>query len=93
MWREVIRKQQSSGLSIAQFCRQEGIAQASFYTWRKKLTADKAGPFLELQLPNLTHAIPCEIILPGCRVIVPPGFDPDSLRKLLDVLGRQGEPC
>jgi hypothetical protein len=31
VWREVIRRQQSSGLSIAEFCRREGLAQASFF--------------------------------------------------------------
>ena len=92
-WREVIRRQQSSGLSIAQFCRQEGLAQATFYNWRKKLATDNDSLFLELQLPNLNHAAPCEIVLPDCRVVVPPGFDADSLRTLLDVLRQEDEPC
>jgi len=93
VWREVIRRQQSSGLSIAKFCRQEGLAQASFYNWRKKLAADNDSLFLELQLPKLDNAAPCEIVLPDCRVVVPPGFDADSLRRLLDVLRQEEEPC
>jgi hypothetical protein len=36
-WREVIREQEASGLSIAGFCRQRGVGQASFYNWRAKL--------------------------------------------------------
>ncbi len=36
-WREVIREQEASGLSIAAFCRQRGVGQASFYNWRVKL--------------------------------------------------------
>jgi len=36
-WREVIREQEASGLSIAGFCRQRGLGQASFYNWRAKL--------------------------------------------------------
>jgi len=99
VWRDVIRRQKISGLSIAHFCRQEGLAQASFYNWRKKLAAENPGPpqnpspFLELQLPRLTNSTPCEIVLPGCRVVVPPGFDPDCLRQLLEVLGQEEEPC
>lgn len=93
VWREVIRRQQASGLSIAQFCRQEGLAQASFYNWRKKLATDNKSPFLELQLPNLNNTAPCEIVLPDCRVVVPPGFDADSLRRLLDVLRQEDKPC
>lgn len=92
-WREVIRRQQSSGLSIAEFCRQEGLAQASFYKWRKKLDADNDSLFLELPWPNLNNAAACEIVLSDCRVVVPPGFDADSLRRLLDVLGQEEPPC
>lgn len=36
-WREVIRRQEASGLSVAAFCRQEQVAPASFFAWRKKL--------------------------------------------------------
>lgn len=93
VWREVICRQQSSGVSIAQFCRQEGLAQASFYNWRKKLATDSDGLFLELQLPDLNNGAPCEIVLRDCRVVVPPGFDPDCLRRLLDVLRQEDEPC
>jgi len=93
VWRDVIRRQRDSGLSIAQFCRQEGLAQASFDNWRKKLAPDKASPFLEVQLPSLTNSLPCEIVLPGCRVVVPSRFDPESLRKLLDVLRQEDETC
>jgi hypothetical protein len=51
------------------------------------------GPFLELQLPRRTNSTACEIVLPNCRVVVPPGFDPDCLRQLLDVLGQEDESC
>ena len=102
VWRGVIRRQKTSGLSVAQFCRQEGLAQASFYKWRKKLASTNArsnnassanaSPFVELELPTFSHASPCEIVLAGCRVVVPPGFDADCLRQLLGVLG-QGNPA
>ena len=99
VWRDVIRRQRDSGVSVAQFCRQEGLAEASFYNWRRKLASQNPSschnpsPFLELQLPSLTHANPCEIVLPNCRVVVPPGFDPDCLRQLLDVLQQEDASC
>ncbi len=34
-WRNVLRRQSKSGLSVAEFCRQESIAQPSFYAWRR----------------------------------------------------------
>ena len=34
---ELIRLQQTSGLSVRAFCSNEGIAYSTFYYWRKKL--------------------------------------------------------
>ena len=37
LWRGILRRQAESGLSICRFCAVEGISEASFYAWRKKL--------------------------------------------------------
>lgn len=37
LWREVIRDQAASGLSISVFCRERKVSPASFYNWRRKL--------------------------------------------------------
>ena len=42
-WRELITEQSSSDLSIAEFCRQHGVSQASFYQWRKRLETEPLG--------------------------------------------------
>jgi transposase-like protein len=36
-WRRVMARHRESGASIAEFCRQESISEASFYAWRRKL--------------------------------------------------------
>jgi hypothetical protein len=36
-WRQRIERQRGSGLSIAEFCRREGVSQASFHAWKRKL--------------------------------------------------------
>jgi Transposase len=36
-WREVIARQVASGVSVRRFCADEGIAEASFYAWRREL--------------------------------------------------------
>ena len=48
-WREVVRRQAESGLSVAAFCREEQLAPASFFAWRKKLV--EADPQDEFQAP------------------------------------------
>lgn len=36
-WRMAIEEQAGSGLSVREFCRREGIAEPSFYTWRREI--------------------------------------------------------
>ncbi len=42
-WRLRIDQQRQSGLTVAQFCRQEGVGAGSFYFWRRKLKSQAAG--------------------------------------------------
>jgi hypothetical protein len=36
-WRERMERQRESGLSIAEFCRKEGVSAVAFHTWKRKL--------------------------------------------------------
>ncbi|MFC2116648.1 transposase [Bacteroidota bacterium] len=40
---ELIRLQGDSGLSVREFCSNEGIAYSTFYYWRKKLHRKESG--------------------------------------------------
>lgn len=42
-WQMAIEMQHESGLSIAGFCRREGLQQATYYTWRRKLKEESDG--------------------------------------------------
>jgi hypothetical protein len=37
-WRQRLRRQTSSGLSIPAFCAREGVSTVSFYAWKRRLT-------------------------------------------------------
>ncbi len=37
-WRLVLEEQTSSGLSIRAFCKQEGLSEPSFYSWRRTIS-------------------------------------------------------
>lgn len=39
-WRDRMRRYQDTDLTVAAFCEWEGVSQAAFYVWRKKLQAD-----------------------------------------------------
>ena len=57
-WRDRLAHQQSSGQSIAGFCRKEGITEGQFYGWRSRLRkkealvilpiTKEASPFIEI---------------------------------------------
>ena len=36
-WSERIAAQQRSGISVKQFCKEQGLTEYSFYAWRKRL--------------------------------------------------------
>lgn len=43
-WRQRIDRQRTSGLSIAEFCRQERLSPHGFYIWRRKLRRTTSSP-------------------------------------------------
>jgi transposase-like protein len=43
-WRDRLRRYQDTDLTVAAFCDWEGVSQAAFYVWRKKLQADSGLP-------------------------------------------------
>src|SRR5579864_6337842 len=96
-WRRWIEQWRASGLSVRAFCARHGLAQASFYAWRRVLERRAAEQvvFAPVQvvadaLPTQTSAL--EVVLADGRVVrVAPGFDAATLRQLLAVL--EGQPC
>ena len=54
---ELIRQQEESGLSIKDFCYNQGIAQSTFHYWRKKLARSKQD-FIPLIVKSPSTALP-----------------------------------
>jgi len=93
VWRQRFRRFGESRLTVAAFCREEGVSAPSFYHWRKRLaerdrqgvSAKRVGEsFVPVRLTTALappHATPpVEIHLPnGVRVCVP-GDDLVALR-------------
>lgn len=44
MWRERLRRFRQSGVTVAEFCEDEGLSTASFYVWQRRLRGDGAAP-------------------------------------------------
>jgi len=92
-WQSLVSEQQTSGQSVAAFCRTREVSKGLFYYWRKRLR-EAAGPeFIEVQVakPQLRSrpsraglASTIEVRLSNGRsLMVPPEFDARHLRALL----------
>jgi hypothetical protein len=86
LWRDRVRRQEASGLTIEQFCSQEGVARSKFHSWKRRFRlADAADPrpassspsaFLPVTVRLLQHGPtepqPIEADLPnGVRLRIP----------------------
>ena len=95
-WQMVLETFKSSGLSVRQFCQQEGLSEASFYAWRKKLIKTqlpvikkeevKPEPFIQVSIPS-GPPVSLELALAsGHTLRIPSGMDRTTLTHVLSAL-------
>ena len=105
-WREIIRQQAASGVSVRQFCMTEGLSEPSFYAWRKRLRERREdGPHLPVAKHRpeagegplfvpvrlLDSAPSLEIVHPlGYRIQLTGEVNPISLRHVIETLDARG---
>jgi hypothetical protein len=99
-WRQVIDGHAGSGLSVPDWCRRRKVSESAFYAWKRKLAPKACGPsgsvprFAQLvvsdasagQLRTVSANHTLSIDLDDARVEVPSGFDPATLRVVLEAL-------
>lgn len=90
-WAERIARQQRSGMSVKQCCKEQGLTEYCFYAWRKRLQEN--GPLrfalVERSARRQERAAEpvVEVVLgTGERLRIGPGVDIATLRTVLDVL-------
>jgi transposase len=88
VWRELIGKQQQSGLSVRAFCQRHGTSEYSFYHWRKRLAEQLPMKFALVETRSAPVAVAAvEVMLAsGERLRIVPGVDAATLRLVLSVL-------
>jgi hypothetical protein len=93
-WQQLIDAQPASGLSIAAYCRQHQLSQAGFFVWRRRLggagqtdASVARSAFVQVNaIADSTDAAVHVRLRRGRRLIVPCGFDRDSLIRLVQTL-------
>lgn len=102
VWRERLARFTSGNLAVAEFCRREGVSNASFYQWRKRLkqhdrqsrSEDRTNR-VEVAKEEAGHFLPvnvaglaeAEIELPNGLKVRVPASNPQVLRTAILAAG------
>ena len=92
-WAERIATQQRSGMSVKQFCKEQGLTEYSFYAWRKRLQENGPVRFALVERSARRQERSAEPVLElvlasGERLRIGTGVDTATLRIVLDALRR-----
>src|SRR2546425_10837769 len=89
-WAERIAAQQRSGVSVKQFCKDQGLTEYSFYAWRKRLQKKEPVRFALVDRGAARQAAAeatLELVLTtGERLRIGAGVDSATLRTVLEAL-------
>jgi transposase-like protein len=89
-WRARISAQERSGISVKQFCKQQGVTEQSFYYWRKRLQTTTSMRFAlveaEPRRGTAEHAALELVLTTGERLRISAGVDATTLRQVLEAL-------
>ena len=88
-WREIIAEHARSGLSIKQFCKDRGLAEHSFYGWRRRLREAETVRFALVDRTTAPQAPEWHLeltLLTGERLRISAGVDAVTLRTVLEAL-------
>jgi len=93
-WQQRLSRFQQSQLTVAAFCRQEGVSAPSFYLWRKRLALSRPAkhecskPSAGFRPVRLLPSVGVRVELPGGTQLVVPTTDRESLRLVIEILAR-----
>lgn len=62
-WRSVVRRCAASGMTIADFCEQEGLKASTYYFWQRELgRRDSEGQSQSAEHPNSPGLVPVQVV-------------------------------
>jgi len=90
-WAERIAAQRRSGMSVKQFCKEQGLTECSFYAWRKRFQEQGPVRFALVERSARRQERTAEAVLElvlatGERLRIGPGVDITTLRTVLNLL-------
>jgi len=106
-WRQRMQRFEERQQSVAAFCYDEGVSEASFYHWRRRLLAEPSVPergsdadaTTDFKPVRLLAATSIAVRLPGGTRLRVPSSDPQAVRLVIETVARLdaehagGGPC
>ena len=100
LWRGHVERWRASGDSIRGYCRGQGISEPGFHFWKRELqrrdarrAAREQGPaFAEVRLTASPEALLEVVCDTPRRILVHPGFDAETLARVVAALEGGGAP-
>lgn len=94
--REVVAAWSASGLSRREFAEKHGLQEQRLYNWERRLAEDTTAgvQFREVTPATVGVDSRLEVVLQnGTLLRIPSSFDTNALARVVEVLGRVGQPC
>jgi len=99
-WQQIIQRQRSSGLGVAEFCRRQQVPPSSLFAWKRRLARETQAAPVFVQLKPVSIPQPgsttdssnggIELHLgQGRHIVLRPGFDGPTLAAVLMVLSTE----
>ncbi len=97
-WRQRLERQLASGLSIAGFCRKEGVSTVTFHTWKRKLQAEAAAQQSRAEMTRGSRPAERSAAVPPRRRVRPAWADagtmpPTASFLQVPIVAAHWEPC
>jgi transposase-like protein len=90
--RAVLAELEASGLSLREFAEREGLDRQRLYRWRAQIGVAAEPTFIEIARPSSGAVI--EVVLrSGHMLRVPAGFEAETVRRLVAILGDEAAAC
>jgi hypothetical protein len=91
-WIARLERFANGALTVAAFCRREGLSVPSFYYWKRQLAGDLASPSADtarlLPVRLAPGPMPLDLLLPSGAILrLTPGCDLDFVRTVVATLG------
>lgn len=83
-WQHHLDQWKTSGLSAAEYCRQNNLHEQQFSYWKRALKPKPSQPFREIQVANTSSGLAIDHA--GIHIQISKDFDPVTLLQVITIL-------